>query len=168
MPITLRLLVVDDEPAQLELCSAVMEAHGFSVIKAGSPMQAISIAAQIGDKLDVAILDYQMPEMNGCCLAKHLRSICTGLRIVLHSGALEIPEAELKYVDAFIPKSTGVQAVVESLRSKEVVHRPENQNQAGEVDDVNLPDAVDISPDRPITGSPDSPTVLMSFNTFNR
>jgi CheY-like chemotaxis protein len=113
------VLVVDDDPVQVELCSILLEAQGFSVLAAGGPVEAISIAARVGSELDAAILDYNMPLMNGCRLARHLRTICPELRIVLRSATIDVPCIGMEYVDAFIEKTAGVQALIQSLRNAE-------------------------------------------------
>jgi CheY-like chemotaxis protein len=83
------------------------------VVTAGGPIEAISTLAE-GDleKTDVAILDYNMPVMNGTALAARLRSMCPRLKIILHSGAVDIPQSEMTNVDAYIPKSESIAALI--------------------------------------------------------
>src|SRR6201999_1986668 len=72
-----KVLLVDDEVQQLQLRALVMESCGFSVVTAGGPTEAIStMAGGTIEKTDVAILDYNMPVMNGTTLAARLRSLC--------------------------------------------------------------------------------------------
>jgi CheY-like chemotaxis protein len=81
---------------------------GFSVVTADDPLSAISMMSEDRvDKIDVAVLDYNMPVMNGCALADRLRSVCPELKIILYSGAINIPRTEIASVDAFIPKDEG-------------------------------------------------------------
>ena len=85
---------------------------GFSVLTACGPVEAMSIIAAGTERIDVAVLDYCMPIMNGCVLADRLRSHCPELRIILHSGATDIPRRQMKSVDAFVPKSDGVATLI--------------------------------------------------------
>jgi DNA-binding NtrC family response regulator len=68
------LLLVDDDTQQLELWAQILMMSGFTVVTAGSPAEAISVMARRGvPAVDVAILDYAMPLMNGCVLADYLK-----------------------------------------------------------------------------------------------
>jgi CheY-like chemotaxis protein len=103
------LLLVDDDVQQLEWCALVLRMSGFSVITAVGPLEAMSIIAQqAACKVDVAVIDYQLPVMNGCVLAAYLRSRYPDLKIILHSGTIEIPASEMSNVDVFVPKSDGI------------------------------------------------------------
>jgi CheY-like chemotaxis protein len=42
--------------------------------------------------IKVAVVDYDMPEMNGCALADRLRSICPD---ILHYGVSDVPQREM-------------------------------------------------------------------------
>ena len=104
-----RLLLVDDDIQQLEWRTLVLNMSGFAVIPACSPLEAMSIMAQQpAYQVDVAVLDYHMPVMNGCVLADYLKSRYPDLKIILHSGTVEIPENEMSSVDVFVPKSDGI------------------------------------------------------------
>ncbi len=58
-----KILVVDDQPDNLELLQKVLENAEYKVIKAVCGEEAISHAVQ--DKPDVIVLDVQLPEMDG-------------------------------------------------------------------------------------------------------
>lgn len=103
------LLLVDDDIDQLEVRALILKMSGFTVLAAGSPLEAISIMAQHPvQKVDVAILDYHMPVMNGCILAEYLKSRYPELKIILHSAALDISQSEMNSVDVFVSKSEGI------------------------------------------------------------
>jgi CheY-like chemotaxis protein len=111
-PVFARVLLVDDEVQQLAVRAHVMKASGLSVITACGPIEAIWILAGTMEEIDVAILDYDMPVMNGCILARRIRSICPWLKIILYSGAVYIPQSKMTSVDAFIPKGDGVGTLI--------------------------------------------------------
>jgi len=111
-----RILLVDDEPQPLELRAQIMKLHGFSVLTAEGPMKAISMMAEKAiAKIHVAILDYNMPGMNGCVLAERLRSVVPDLRIILYSGAVDIPQGEMKGIDALVSKSDGIACLIAQI-----------------------------------------------------
>ena len=103
LPESVNVLFVDDDVTLLRLGADLMEESGFAVIIACCPLEAISIMADT-DEIDIAILDYHMPIMNGCVLADRLRSMHPELKTILYSGAIDIPPSEMTNVDAFISK----------------------------------------------------------------
>jgi CheY-like chemotaxis protein len=104
-----KILLVDDEVKPLELRAQIMKLHGFSVLTANGPMKALAIMKQAAfEKVQVAILDYNMPGMNGCMLADQLRSRFPNVRTILYSGAVDIPSREMTSVDVLISKSDGI------------------------------------------------------------
>jgi len=53
--------------------------------------------------------------MNGCVLADYLRTRCPDLKIILHSGAVDIPETEMGSIDAFVAKADGVARLLQEV-----------------------------------------------------
>jgi CheY-like chemotaxis protein len=93
-----------------------MKTHRFSVITVAGPPEAISIMNQSHlPKINLAVVDYHMPVMNGCILAEYLKARYPELKVLLYSGALEIQEDEMPAVDAFVSKSEGIVAVVAEI-----------------------------------------------------
>ena len=66
-----KVLVADDEAEVIELVRLYLEKDGFEVLAAGDGMTALGIAET--EKLDCAILDVMMPELNGFQLLKKIR-----------------------------------------------------------------------------------------------
>jgi CheY-like chemotaxis protein len=107
------VLLVDDELRQLELCASVMKLQGYSVKAVSDPRLAIvTMAAQ---QPDLAILDYDMPFMNGCELAGRLKRAHPALKVILHSGLVEVPKDNTDYIDAFVSKGQGVTSLLKSI-----------------------------------------------------
>jgi CheY-like chemotaxis protein len=109
------VLLVDDEPLQLSLRAQVLEMNGFSVLTACGPLEALSLIVGTAKRIDVAVLDYHMPIMNGCILADHLKSCRPEVKIILHSGAIAIPHGEMASVETFVPKSEGIASLIASI-----------------------------------------------------
>lgn len=108
------LLLVDNEIDQMELRALALRASGFTVLTASGPVEAMTILAHYpACKVDVAILDYEMPGINGCVLADYVRSRYPELKILLHSGA--IPECEMDSIDLFVPKDGGMQQLLSCI-----------------------------------------------------
>jgi DNA-binding NtrC family response regulator len=109
------VLCVDDAQPGLELRTNIMETEGYEVTALTDPSEAAD-AFQPG-KHELAVLDYQMPEMNGAELAEHLRRKSPGLKIILFTGAIYVPPYELKYFDRVVHKLEGVVALLEAMKS---------------------------------------------------
>ena len=60
-----RILLVDDQPANLEVLCALLEAEGYEISLAPSGEVALKIAAQTEHPPDLILLDVMMPGMDG-------------------------------------------------------------------------------------------------------
>jgi PAS domain S-box-containing protein len=67
-----RLLVVDDSATNREILSRQGQAWGMLVEAVESPLDALARIRR-GDPFDAAVLDMQMPEMDGLALAREIR-----------------------------------------------------------------------------------------------
>ncbi len=80
------ILVVDDEAFGRKVSEKILEHHGFSVLAASGGEEAIGLFREQHHRIDVVLLDYQMPGMHGVAVAHDLRLIQPDVRIVLTSG----------------------------------------------------------------------------------
>lgn len=69
-----RLLLVDDEPFNLELMTEQLEAAGYEIICAESGQAAWDILQQQGSTLSTVLLDKMMPGMNGFDVLKRIKN----------------------------------------------------------------------------------------------
>lgn len=96
------VLCIDDSEDMLECERAFLESFGYTVLTAPTGGQGLELASLY--PVDIAIVDYYMPMMNGQEVAQELRRLRPRAPIILLSGAKDIPEQALKSADAFIPK----------------------------------------------------------------
>jgi PAS domain S-box-containing protein len=80
------ILLVEDEPAILEMTTIMLEDQGYIVVAARSPGEAICLAREQRDRIDLLITDVIMPEMNGRELAKNISAICPNVKRMFMSG----------------------------------------------------------------------------------
>ncbi len=66
-----RILIADDEAEVIELVRLYLEKDGFEILSARDGMTALGIVET--EKIDCAILDVMMPELNGYQLLKKIR-----------------------------------------------------------------------------------------------
>ena len=111
-----KVLLVDDDLRQLETCACILTMGGFPVLTARGPVEALSLATKL-EEFDVAVIDYEMPVMNGAALAERLKSKLPKLCVVLYSAALSIPASDLETVDTVISKGEGITALLRQLWS---------------------------------------------------
>jgi CheY-like chemotaxis protein len=109
------VLCVDDDAQQRGLLRAVLEHFGFHVMAAKSAIDALEIAQWL--PFDVALLDYELPDMTGAQLAHELRGIEPSAAIILLSGHPHIRAGELIYVDAHIVKGSPIDELIDMIHS---------------------------------------------------
>jgi CheY-like chemotaxis protein len=111
-----RLLVVDDDPVQLEVRKLVLEQAGHAVACATSAGEAIRSFADHSPEL--LLMDLRLPRTeDGLALIRHSREHAPGTRIVVLSGCTadlgELPEAEM--VDRIVAKPVRSQKLLSLL-----------------------------------------------------
>jgi CheY-like chemotaxis protein len=96
------LLCIDDDEDVLECEKSFLESFGYTVLTAATGSTGLELASM--HSVDLVIVDYVMPEMNGHEVAKAMRRLRPQAPIIMLSGAVDVPEQALKWVDAFIAK----------------------------------------------------------------
>jgi len=87
------VLVVDDQRAVRRGLRRLLERARFEVLEAADGISALGLVASCASKPRVALVDFDMPGMNGIETCKALRSMLPELRTILMSGgSVESPE----------------------------------------------------------------------------
>lgn len=60
-----RILLVEDDAAVRAFCSTVLTRHGYRVIEAAGPGEALAIVAPLTEPVDLILTDIVMPGMSG-------------------------------------------------------------------------------------------------------
>jgi signal transduction histidine kinase len=90
-PEPVNVLVVDDTPANLVALGAVLQPLGVHIVEARSGAEAIARASE--ESFAVALVDVQMPEMDGFELARRLRETATGVELpIIFLTAIHLDE----------------------------------------------------------------------------
>ena len=94
-----RLLIVDDNDTNRKILMRQAQVWGMECYAAQSGVQALDWLHQ-GERFDLAILDMQMPEMDGVTLAQKIRKVpgCQTLPLVMLSslGELQVDTPDVK------------------------------------------------------------------------
>ena len=80
------ILVVEDEPANLELTKLMLLSMGYDVLSSHSPVDALNRVKRYEGTIDLLIADVIMPEMNGYDLMKAVSQIRPNIRHLFISG----------------------------------------------------------------------------------
>ena len=81
-----RILCVDDEIEGTRIRGQILEEEGYSVILHHSPLAALRCDLS---KFSLAILDFEMPELNGRELLLRMRALGARFPIVLLTGSVD-------------------------------------------------------------------------------
>jgi CheY-like chemotaxis protein len=102
---TERILLVDDEPALVEIGQQLLQLLGYQVTTQSSSPQALKLYLQNPDAFDLLVTDYTMPVMTGTQLAEGVLKNNPDLPVILMSG-LETTNIEAK------AKLAGVRGII--------------------------------------------------------
>jgi DNA-binding NtrC family response regulator len=80
------ILVIDDDSAILSLVKATLEREGYAVYSASNAVDGIKLYETHWRNIEVVLLDFWMPGLNGDHVLQHLQSIDPGVRILLLTG----------------------------------------------------------------------------------
>jgi two-component system, cell cycle sensor histidine kinase and response regulator CckA len=80
------ILVVEDEPAILQLTQRALRARGYEVLAASGPELALQLAAAHPSRIDLLLTDVMMPAMSGPDLARALTASRPETRLLFMSG----------------------------------------------------------------------------------
>jgi len=91
-----RILVVDDEPSQLELVVGFLKKRGFETARAESGARALDIFREA--PIDLVLTDQKMPDMSGLELLKAIRAINPEAAVIVITayGTVETAVAAIK------------------------------------------------------------------------
>lgn len=111
-----QLLCVDDDAEILKQRSLLLEASGYSVVSTTSAQAALELLAN-GTSIDLVLLDYVMPGMNGDELARELRQKYPSLPLIAVSAVDPLPPSFLRNVDAHLGKGLDPQVLLSQVAS---------------------------------------------------
>jgi class 3 adenylate cyclase/CheY-like chemotaxis protein len=136
-----RVLVVDDQPANVRLLEAILMAHGYDVATAASGEEALrSVAARLPD---LVLLDIRMPGIDGYEVCRQIRerpeTAYLPVVMVTASGDEQKVEALRAGADDFLTKPVDRQELLARVASLARIKRYQDtiKRQAAELADWN-------------------------------
>lgn len=116
-----RVLCVDDDFDILKVRKVLLTSAGYQVVAAISGADALKMMAQ-GIEVNLALLDYRMPGMNGDELAGKLRLRYPQLKLIAVSAVGQLPQAFLQLVNASVQKGHDPETLLSTIST--VLQRP--------------------------------------------
>lgn len=110
-----KILCIDDESAALSVRKRVLETAGHQVVTARSGQEGIELFRS--EPLDLVLLDYWMPGMNGILTARELRRIKSSVPIIILSGLAQLPDETMGVVDRWNLKDEGPEFLLNTIKA---------------------------------------------------
>ena len=107
------ILSVDDEPTILFTRQQILERAGYRVLSATNGEQALAIFAK--HCVDLVLLDYVMPGLNGGIVAQEIKRRTQDLPIIMVSGSHRARET-VTCVDCFVDKGEDPALLLEKVK----------------------------------------------------
>ena len=108
------VLCVDDEKIGLRVRKIMLESRGYRVLTATNGPEGLRAFEE--NDVDLVVLDYYMPDLNGGEVASEMRRRRPGVPIVFLSAYFSLPPEALDLADAFITKGDPPDVLIERIQ----------------------------------------------------
>jgi CheY-like chemotaxis protein len=127
---TATVLLVDDNEILRAALAKLLMAKDYRMLEAPDAQSALSSVMQLGNQLDVLIIDIVLPGMNGFELARAVRSLYPKIGIIYMSAycSPETVDSELNS-DVLLAKPVTISVLVEAL--ERVLRRDRGKSSGG-------------------------------------
>lgn len=112
---TKTVLCVDDERIGLRVRKIMLESRGFRVLTANDGAEGLRVFDE--NPVDIVVLDYFMPELNGGEVAAEMRRRRPGVPIVFLSAYFSLPPEALQVADAFLTKGDPPDVLIDKIQN---------------------------------------------------
>ena len=110
-----RILLVDDDASARESIKLLLQIDRHDVIEAKSGPEALKLFPR--SQVDLVIIDYFMPQMEGSKLAEHLKLAAPSMPILMVTAYVEKLVDCHNPVDAILAKPFGIADLRQSIAS---------------------------------------------------
>lgn len=115
-----RALVIDDSKAMRSILARMLHGLGYEVVEAANGREALE-RLQIGGKVDLALVDWNMPEMNGLEFVRAVRAehIHDGILLMMVTTETEmenVVRALAAGANEYVMKPFTQEVILEKLR----------------------------------------------------
>ncbi len=114
------ILIIDDEALIVTLAKRMLTDAGYRVVTSAEPFQALEIFKQLKNEVDLIILDFTLPIMDGSEVFDALRQIKPNVAVMLSSGFAEQDKVRAMLsqgLRGFLPKPYTQEKLLSQVRS---------------------------------------------------
>ena len=113
------ILLADDEEMLSDLLAELLESNNYNVIKVSSGKEALRVLTE-EIKVDLLIIDYNMPEMSGLETIEKIRKLNLDVPVILSSGVTDFDTDEImdKYeINSCVQKPYVFETMLETIQT---------------------------------------------------
>lgn len=113
------ILLADDEEMLSDLLAELLESNDYNVIKVSSGKEALMVLTE-EIKVDLLIIDYNMPEMSGLETIERIRKLNLDVPVILSSGVTDFDADEImdKYeINSCVQKPYVFETMLETIQT---------------------------------------------------
>ena len=107
------ILCIDDDRETLEVRQRVLRSARYDVLTARGGRAGLEIISS-GKPVDLVVIDYMMPGMNGDEVVEHVKTALPQVPIIAVS-AVQLPPRMLRRVDAYVQKGQDVEVLLSTI-----------------------------------------------------
>lgn len=114
------VLVVEDDELVRKLAYDILISHGYHVLTAQDPSEALAAAERYGTDIQILLTDIVLPQMNGRELYRRIAADRPRIRVLYMSGYSDSTAAHLDIPDPalhFLQKPFSVQILLQKIRA---------------------------------------------------
>jgi len=117
------ILIVEDERTVLDLSAITLRSHGYEVLTATGPRDALNLFERFAGQIDLLLTDVMMPEMSGPEMVQIMLAKRPDLKVVFMSGytdeklrIADFPDKKLAFIMKPFNPSNLVQLISDNIR----------------------------------------------------
>lgn len=133
----MRILIVDDDHDIVDLLAIYSRKEGYEVIKAYDGQQALDKIEQLGDLIDIIILDWMLPEVDGIEVLKTIRAAGNKKPVIMASAKTDSDhrvEGLMAGADDYVSKPFDAREVM--IRIKGIARRLNPEEKSAETIEI--------------------------------
>jgi len=123
-----RVLIAEDDPASRHIMVRLLERNGYEVVTASDGTDAVAMA---GPEIDIALVDWMMPGVDGVAVCRHIKSETRGAGYVImvtsRTGKSDIVHALESGADDYMTKPVDHAELLARVRAGERIARRERE-----------------------------------------
>jgi len=110
-----RILIVEDDANQRELYKQELEEEGYEVLVVGDGKEAVRVVGE--EKIDLVILDINMPGMDGIEALGRMLSLDNTLPVIIHTAYAHYKDNFMTWTaEHYVIKSSDIKELKEKIK----------------------------------------------------